>query len=104
MSKASLNAIDFPNDEIPKRLLRLFAGKPFAEARAQLHGKELREALNEALHFAIECKREVFAFDLCQFTRERGSQLTIGEVELQRLIRGGMYELIQTLIASNCLY
>jgi len=33
MAKASLNAIDFPNDEIPKRLLRLFAGKPFAEAR-----------------------------------------------------------------------
>ena len=33
LAKASLNAIDFPNDEIPKRLLRLFAGKPFAEAR-----------------------------------------------------------------------
>ena len=104
MSKVSLNAIDFPNDEIPKRLLRLFAGKPFAESKSQLHTKELRAALNEALHFAIECKREVFAFDYCQFTRERGSQLTIGETELQRLIRGGMYELIQTLIASNCLY
>ena len=73
MSKVSLNAIDFPNDDIPKRLLGLFAGKPFADARAQAHTRELRAALNDALRFAIECKREVFAFDLCQFTRERGS-------------------------------
>lgn len=73
LAKASLNAIDFPNDEIPKRLLRLFAGKPFADARSQLHDRELKAALNEALAFAIEAKREVVAFDLCQFTRERGS-------------------------------
>ena len=59
--------------------------------------------MNEALAFSIECKREVIAFDLCRLTRERGSQLTIGEVEMQRLIRGEMHNLIKTLVKSNCL-
>ena len=33
LQKARINAYDFPNDIIPKRLVRLFADKPFAEAR-----------------------------------------------------------------------
>ena len=103
MRNASLQLQEDPNDERCQQVLRLFAGKTFRAARDLHHSQAMRAAMNEALTFSIERKREVIAFDLCQFTRERGSQLTIREQEMERLIKDQMFALIERLVKSNCL-
>jgi len=61
----------------------------------------MRECLNEALAFAIQSRRETVAFDLLTYCRGTASQLTVTDVQLQLLVKGEMWELIEDLVKSN---
>ena len=90
-----------PQDRVAARALRLFAGKPFLEVRLLGPVKRMRECVNEALWFAIKSRRETIAFDLILFAKDSAFSLTITEVELQLLVKGEMWELIEDLVKTN---
>ena len=52
---------------------------------------------------SIETKREIVAFDLVAFSIEMSFSLTITERQVQLLIKGEMYALIQDLVHGNTL-
>ena len=83
------------------RALSLYAGKEFVEVRVIGPIKDMRESINDALWFAIELGRESIGFDLIQFAKNSAISLAITEVQLQLLIKGEMYELIEDLIRTN---
>lgn len=90
-----------PKDERAGRALRLYAGKPFMEVRNLGPVKKARECMNEALWFAIKSRRETIAFDLIGFAKDSAFSLTISEVEVQLLVKGEMWELIEDLVKTN---
>lgn len=92
---------DNPQDPMALRALSLYAGKEFVEVRVIGPIKDMRESINDALWFAIELGRESIGFDLIQFAKNSAISLAITEVQLQLLIKGEMYELIEDLIRTN---
>lgn len=69
-----------PQDPVALRALNLFAGKEFHEVKVIGPIKEMREAMNEALWFAIELGRESIGFDIIIFAKENAVVMTINEV------------------------
>lgn len=65
--------------------------------------KTTRASLNSALALSIDTKREIVAFDLVAFSMEMSISLTITERQVQLLVKGEMYALIQDLVHGNTL-
>lgn len=65
--------------------------------------KTVRGSLNDALKLSIEIKLEIVAFDLIAFSREMSFSLTINDRQLQLLVKGEMFALIQDLVNGHTL-
>jgi hypothetical protein len=77
--------------------------KPFTEVRQLCITKTTRQSLNQALSLSIETKRQNIAFDLVAFSINMSFSLTITERQMQLLVKGEMYALIQDLVHGNTL-
>ena len=83
--------------------LNYLQGKSYAEVRQLCITKTTRASLNSALSLSIDTKREIVAFDLVAFSMEMSISLTITERQMQLLVKGEMYALIQDLVHGNTL-
>ena len=60
--------------------------------------------MNRSLWFAIKTQRESIAFDMIEYSKEKGFTLLIREQEMLILIKSDMFLLIEDLINANCFF
>lgn len=60
--------------------------------------------MNRSLWFAIKTQRESIAFDLIEYSKEKGFTLLIREQEILILIKASMFLLIEDLVNANCFF
>lgn len=71
LEKLKLKKKENPNDYIAKRDVNMFDGLQFYDVKLLVHSKDMRSALNEALQFSIQNKREVISFAIIKYGRSK---------------------------------